>query len=105
PAGLRGAAPRERRAELIGTALAAAVAGALFGPVLGALADVLGQEPVFFGVAVVGTGVMWWAWRLPGAQPGAPTSLKVLVWSLGDRRVAAGMWLTTLPSILFGTVA
>jgi MFS family permease len=102
---LIGAAPRERRGELIGTGIAAAVAGALFGPVLGALADVLGQEPVFLGVAVVGTAMMWWAWRMPGAQVGAPTSLKVLVWSLADRRVAAGMWLTTLPSILFGTIA
>src|SRR4051794_22305664 len=102
---LIGAAPRERRGELIGTGIAAAVAGALFGPVLGALADVLGQEPVFFGVAVVGVAMMAWAWRMPGAQVGAPTSLKVLLWSLTDRRVAAGMWLTTLPSILFGTVA
>ena len=49
---LIGAAPRERRGELIGTALAAAVAGALFGPVLGALADAIGQAPVFGGVAV-----------------------------------------------------
>src|SRR3954453_4686125 len=96
---LIGAAPRERRGELIGTGIAAAVAGGLFGPVLGALADVLGQEPVFFGVAVVGVAMMWWASRMPGAQVGAPTSLKVLVWSLTDRRVAAGMWLTTLPSI------
>lgn len=102
---LIGAAPRERRGELIGTGIAAAVAGALFGPVLGALADMLGQEPVFFGVAVVGVAMMGWAWRMPGAQVGAPTSLKVLLWSLTDRRVAAGMWLTTLPSILFGTVA
>ena len=27
-----------------------------------------------------------------------------LVWSLADRRVAAGLWLTTLPGLLFGTV-
>jgi MFS family permease len=102
---LIGAAPRERRGELIGTGIAAAVAGALFGPVLGALAHVLGQEPVFLGVAIVGAGMMWWASRMPAAEPDAPTSLKVLMWSLADRRVAAGMWLTTLPSILFGTVA
>ncbi len=102
---LIGAAPRERRGELIGTSIAAAVAGAMFGPVLGALAGLLGQEPVFFGVAVVGAAMMWWAWRMPGVAPSAPTSLKVLVWSLADRRVAAGLWLTTLPSMLFGTVA
>ena len=51
---LIGAAPRERRGQLIGTALAAAVAGALFGPVIGAAADAIGQKPVFGGVAVLG---------------------------------------------------
>src|SRR3954471_15010819 len=57
---LIGAAPRERRGELIGTALAAAVAGALFGPALGALADSLGQEPVFGAIAVLGTVMFVW---------------------------------------------
>src|SRR3954451_2338914 len=93
---LIGAAPSERRGELIGTALAAAVAGALFGPVLGALADGIGQEAVFGAVAVVGVGMMVWAWRMSGAQPGGETSFGMLVASLRDRRVAAGMWLTTL---------
>jgi MFS family permease len=101
---LIGAAPRERRGELIGTALAAAVGGALFGPVLGAAADAIGQAPVFGAVAAAGVAMMVWAWRMPAAQPGAATSFRMLVRSLGDRRVAAGMWLTTLPSVLFGTV-
>ena len=102
---LIGAAPRERRGELIGTALAAAVAGALFGPALGALADAIGQEPVFGAVAVLGTAMMIWAVRMPAAQPGAPTPLHMMFAALRDRKVAAGMWLTTLPSLLFGTVA
>jgi MFS family permease len=101
---LIGAAPRERRGELIGTALAAAVGGALFGPVLGAAADALGQGPVFGAVAAAGAAMMVWAWRMPSAEPGAATSFRLLVSSLADRRVAAGMWLTTLPSVLFGTV-
>jgi MFS family permease len=101
---LIGAAPRERRGEMIGTALAAAVGGALFGPVLGAAADGIGQAPVFGAVAAAGVAMMVWATRMPAAQPGAATSFRLLVSSLGDRRVAAGMWLTTLPSVLFGTV-
>jgi MFS family permease len=96
---LIGAAPRERRGELIGTALAAAVAGALFGPVLGALADAVGQEAVF-GVAMI-----TWAARMPAAQPDVVTPLRTAISALGDRRVAAGMWLTTLPGLFFGTVA
>jgi MFS family permease len=102
---LIGAAPRERRGELIGTTIAAAVAGALFGPVLGALADGIGQEPVFGAVAVLGVMMMLWAARMPAAQPDAATPLKMMFSALGDRKVAAGMWLTTLPSLLFGTVA
>jgi MFS family permease len=102
---LIGAAPRERRGELIGTALAAAVAGALFGPVLGALADTIGQAPVFGGVAVLGIAMMIWAARMPAAEPDAPTPLRTVVGALRDRRVAAAMWLTTLPSLFFGTVA
>jgi MFS family permease len=102
---LIGAAPRERRGQLIGTALAAAVAGALFGPVIGAAADAIGQKPVFGGVAVLGVVLMVWALRMPAAQPGTATPLRTMLWSLLDRRVAAGMWLTTLPSVLFGTVS
>ena len=101
---LIGAAPRERRGELIGTALAAAVGGALFGPVLGAAADAIGQAPVFLGVAAAGGGLMVWALRMPAAQPTAANSFRMLLAALGDRRVAAGMWLTTLPSVLFGTL-
>jgi MFS family permease len=101
---LIGAAPRERRGELIGTALAAAVGGALFGPVLGAAADAIGQAPVFLGVAAAGGGLMVWATRMPAAPPTAANSFRMLLASLGERRVAAGMWLTTLPSVLFGTL-
>src|SRR6185295_17901561 len=99
---LIGAAPRERRGELIGTGLAAAVAGALFGPALGALSDAIGQEPVFSTIAIVGVGLMLWATRMSGAEPGGETSFGMLAASLRDRRVAAGMWLTTLPSLLYG---
>ena len=100
-----GAAPRDRRGQYIGTALAAAVAGALFGPVLGAAAGALGQEPVFGAVALVGLGLMVFALRMTAQQPEGDSRLRTLVGSLRDGRVAAGMWLTTLPGVLFGTVA
>ena len=48
------AAPRDRRGEMIGTTMGAAVAGALVGPAVGTLADVVGIAPTFCGVAVVG---------------------------------------------------
>ncbi len=102
---LIGAAPRGRRGQLIGTALAAAVAGALFGPVIGAAADAIGSKPVFGGIAAVGVGLMVWALLMPAARPGVATPLRTMLWSLFDRRVAAGMWLTTLPSVLYGTIS
>jgi MFS family permease len=102
---LIGAAPRDQRGQYIGTALAAAVAGALFGPVLGAAAGALGQEPVFGAVAVVGVGLMVFALRMEAQEPEGDSRLRTLIGSLRDRRVAAGMWLTTLPGVLFGTVA
>ena len=101
---LIGAAPRDRRGQYIGTALAAAVAGALFGPVLGAAAGALGQEPVFGAVAVLGLGLMAFSLRMTAQQPEGDSRLRTLIASLGDRRVAAGMWLTTLPGLLFGTL-
>jgi len=100
-----GAAPRDRRGQYIGTALAAAVAGALFGPVLGAAAGAFGQEPVFGAVALVGLGLMAFSLRMEAEQPEGDSRLRTLIASLGDGRVAAGMWLTTLPGVLFGTVA
>jgi MFS family permease len=102
---LIGAAPRDRRGQYIGTALAAAVAGALFGPVLGAAAGALGQEPVFGAVALVGVGLIVLALQMEAQQPEGDSRLRTLFGSLSDRRVAAGMWLTTLPGVLFGTVA
>jgi MFS family permease len=99
------AAPRSRRGELIGTAIAAAVAGALFGPVLGAASESLGRAPVFAGVAVVGLALMGVAARLQGAPSSGDARVRRLAAALRDRRVAAGMWLTTLPGLLFGTMA
>jgi MFS family permease len=99
------AAPRDRRGELIGTALAAAVAGSLFGPVIGAGAEAISHEAVFGGVALLGAAMIAWALRMRSTVHGAEVSLRTLFASIGDRRVAAGMWLTALPGVLFSTMA
>src|SRR5918992_1689070 len=98
-------APRTRRGELIGTALAAAVAGSLFGPVLGGAAEAAGQEAIFGGVALLGLALMTWAYRMPSADHVADARLRTLVAAVADRRVAAGMWLTALPGLLFSTMS
>ena len=91
---LIGAAPRARRGQLIGPALAAAVAGALFGPVLSARPPTaIGPKPVFGGVAAFVVVLMAWALLMPAAKPGVATPLKTLLWSImrparGGRDVA-----------------
>ena len=63
------AAPPERRGELIGSALAAAIVGVLLGPVLGGAATVIGPEVVFSLVSVGALGLMGFAWATPGVRP------------------------------------
>src|SRR3954453_11173030 len=50
---LLAAAPRQRRGEMIGAAMGSATFGALFGPVVGAAAALLGRAPVFSALAVL----------------------------------------------------
>lgn len=102
---LIGAAPRERRGELIGSAMGTAIVGALFGPVLGGAAAWLGPESVFSGVAVLGLGLLAWALRTPAEPRAADASLRHLARAARDRRVLTGMALVAMPGLLFGTLA
>ena len=61
--------PRRRRGALIGQAFAAAVAGALLGPVLGGVASVAGTGRTFGAVAVASLGLAVWAAPTPAARP------------------------------------
>ena len=97
------AAPAERRGELIGAVLAAGIAGALFGPAVGALADVVGPRPVFASVGAFSVAMMAWAMRMPPAVA-EPTRLRALVAGLRVPALYAGMWLVTLAGLLFGTM-
>jgi MFS family permease len=99
-------APAERRGELIGTAMSAAIGGALLGPVLGAAASAFGARAVFSGVAVAGLGLVAWAARTPAPAATGRVRLRTLADAIRhDRRVRTGMWLTTMPGLLFGTIS
>jgi MFS family permease len=102
---LIGEAPSERRGELIGSAMGAAIVGALFGPVLGAAAAALGPEPVFSGVGVVALGLIAWTLSTPARRPAPPPRLATLLEAVRDRSVLLGVWLMTVPGLLFGTLA
>src|SRR5437588_7780312 len=66
---LLAAAPRERRGELIGSAMGAAVFGALFGPVVGAAAALLGRGAVFTAVAGLAVVLAVWTLRIESVPP------------------------------------
>ena len=94
-------APPGRRGALIGSALGVAIAGAIFGPVAGALASVAGTGPVFAGVGGLCLVVAALAFRTPAPPVRAQTS-GGLTRALTDRRIIGGLWLVTLPALLFG---
>ena len=98
------ASPAERRGELIGAALSAAIVGVLLGPVLGGAATVLSQEAVFSGVGVLAAALALWAYSVPGVAPGETPGLIALLRALRRPAVLAGFWLFTLPALFAGVV-
>ena len=96
-------APSERRGEVIGTPLAAAIAGALMGPVLGAAADELGPEAVFTGVAVTAIALAVPASR-QSAAPGEAADIRRVAAALRIPAVRVGIWLVALPALAAGVL-
>lgn len=100
------AAPRERRGELIGITMGAAVAGALCGPVLGGVASIAGPAPAFAAVAAVGVGLAAWAWATPAFPPADdPQPLRILREAARVREVVSGFWLVSLAAFLLGVIS
>ena len=97
-------APTERRGELIGVALGAAIAGALLGPVVGGAADLLGPGPVFTFVALVGVALAAFALTVASPTRGEPSSAGGLAATLRSRPAVAAMALVALPALVFGVV-
>jgi MFS family permease len=96
--------PRERRAEAIGTALGAAIAGALGGPVLGAAAAALGTGIVFGAFVLLPLGLILTGWRIPGPESSPSGTLQAVRAAAVEPRMRQGIWLMALPSAAFGVV-
>ena len=93
--------PADRRGRTIGTAMGAAVLGALVGPVLGAIADFAGARATFCGFAAI----VAIAFVLTAREPDAtaePQRLRDAAPAFRDRRLLVGLWVTLLPALLFG---
>src|SRR4051812_13953662 len=96
--------PAERRGELIGTALAAAIVGGLLGPGLGAAGEAFGPRPAFVGVAVLGAALALWAWATPAGEASGTARLGDVWASRREPQVVVGMWLISMPGLLFGAI-
>ncbi|MBO0803153.1 MAG: MFS transporter, partial [Nocardiopsaceae bacterium] len=90
--------------ELLGTAMAAAVVGALFGPAVGWAADQAGTGPAFSAAAVAGAILMVAAFAVPAPEKPEPQRLREVVTALRDRRLAISVWLMALPGIAIGVI-
>jgi MFS family permease len=95
-------APLERRGELLGIALGAAVVGALFGPVVGAAANEVGTGAAFSAAAVAGALLMVVALMMRKSPESSRQGLQEMRPALKDRHVLAGLWLTMLAGMAFG---
>jgi MFS family permease len=98
------AAPPDRRGELIGAALSAAIVGVLLGPVLGGAATLLSPEVVFSSVTVVAAVFAVWAWTMPGVEPEESPGVRAMLRALARPAVMVGFWLFLLPALFSGVI-
>jgi MFS family permease len=96
--------PAARRGEMLGTAIGAAIFGALLGPALGAVAERVGPEPTFIGVAALALALAVWAFQTPSVET-QTQSPRALASAVRAPVILGALWLMVLPALLFGVVA
>ncbi|MBA2460415.1 MAG: MFS transporter [Actinobacteria bacterium] len=92
---------RDRRGELLGTAFGAAVFGAIVGPMFGAVAETISVRGTFTAVGLIALALAAWAASRPAA-PAEEQTPSAVSRALADRGFLGGLWLNTLPALLFG---
>ena len=97
--------PAGRRGRLIGRAFAAAVVGALFGPVIGGIASFAGIGWTFGAVAALSLGIAVWAAATPGGRAPKMQGPGVLLRALAEPRMLGAVWFVVLPALLFGVLS
>jgi MFS family permease len=101
---LAAATTTDRRGAALGTAFAAAVGGALLGPVMGAVASHVGTGPTFAAATVAGGTLIVATVLAPSPLAGNRQSLRSALPAIADPAIAIGMWLTFLAGLAFGVV-
>jgi MFS family permease len=97
-------APSGSRGRLIGTAMGAAIFGAMLGPVIGGIASLTSTEAAFGGVACLGFALVAAAAVTPSRFPARRQPVSLLLAALRHRRVVASVWFVALPAMAFGAI-
>src|SRR3954447_10403502 len=97
-------APEDKRGSISATALGPAVAGALLGPALGAIAGSIGTEPVFSSVLVITILLSLAAARLPETRTPERQNLSEVMATLVSRPVLDAAAFVAVPSVMFGAI-
>jgi MFS family permease len=98
------AAPAGRRGALIGDAFAAAVGGALFGPVLGGVASIAGAAWTFGSVGTASLVLVAFAASTTAPEPTEIQPFRDFLLAFRDPRMLTGFWFVVLPALLFGVL-
>ncbi len=100
-------APRERRGEMLGSVMGAAIFGTLIGPVLGILAVTVGTGPVFAVVGVSALGLAAWTARHPEpVRRAASTETNSPLRDIArSRLIRLGSWLILLEAATIGATS
>lgn len=98
-------APEERRGEMLGYMISAAVFGALLGPALGSLAALVGVPLAFALLAVLACAIGTWAAVEPAPQASSRGPLFRSLGTLARPHLATAMWFILLSPLLFSALA
>lgn len=98
------AAPRERRGQMLGTAMGSATFGAMFGPVVGAAAALAGRNVVFTVLAVLTIALGAVALQIESSPP-EELSFAAAARALRNDSFVTGLVLMGLGALLFGILA
>ena len=95
--------PRALRGQLLGTVFGIAVLGAILGPMVGAVAKLVGLRAGFAGIGVIALLLTVAAVLQP--RPGAEVVERGAVGrAFADPAFVAGLWLNALPALFFGVL-
>jgi predicted MFS family arabinose efflux permease len=96
------AAPPERRGEVLGSVIGAAVFGTLVGPALGTVAVAVGTRPAFAAIGGVSLALAAWVLAYDEPPPPEPSPRPRATDLFRNGGLVLGAWLVTLEAIAIG---